>query len=178
MAKKKKGLPFVVQPRLKPIVEQLGTEDSGIIEIERKGYLTVSEKAIVQGAMGENNALTEAYMSARIISKKHGVSVQQVFEDIGLDEQPDYLSEERHEVARIMSQMLAHEEKLRLVAATAMIISRVSADWDPNDTVGLHPDLQAQLYKLYTEEDKKCVDALEAAASQIDKSQEGSEGKE
>ena len=57
-------------------------------------------------------------------------------------------------------------------------MSRVEPDWDPSDTVGLHPDLQAELYKLYTDEDRKCVEALEAAAKEIDKSQEGSEGKE
>jgi hypothetical protein len=178
MAKKKKGLPFVVQPRLKPIIERLGTEESGIIEIERKGYLTVSEKAVVQGAMGENNMLTDAYIAARGISQRHDVSVAQVFEDISSEVQPGYLDGEDKEVSRILSAMIAHEEKLRLVASTAMIMSRVAPDWDPSDTVGIHPDLQAELYKLYTDEDRKCVEALEVAAKEIDKSQEGSEGKE
>jgi hypothetical protein len=31
-------LPFVVEPRLKPIIEEIGSEESGKIQIERRGY--------------------------------------------------------------------------------------------------------------------------------------------
>jgi hypothetical protein len=178
MARKNKGLPFVVQPRLKPIIEQIGTDLSGIIEIERKGYLTVAEKAMVQQSMGDNSALTDAYMTARSIAAKAGVSATQVFDDIASEEPPAYVNEHRDEVSKMMSSMLAHEEKLRLVASTALIITRVNPDWDPSDTIGLHPDLQAALFKLYSDEEKKSIEALEAAAKEVDKSQEGSEGKE
>ena len=41
-------LPFIVEPRLKPITEVLGTEASGQIEIERKGFLSASEKSFMQ----------------------------------------------------------------------------------------------------------------------------------
>ena len=41
-------LPFVVEPRRKPIVERVGNEESGVIEIERRGYLTTGEKTFVQ----------------------------------------------------------------------------------------------------------------------------------
>ena len=55
---KKKGLPFVVQPRLAPVIEQVGNEESGIFEIERRGYLTVAEKAMVQQAtQGDESVL-------------------------------------------------------------------------------------------------------------------------
>ena len=67
MARKKKGLPFIVQPRLKPIIEIVGTEESGQIEIERKGYLTVSEKAIVQASMKSDDSLaTTMRVAAKI----------------------------------------------------------------------------------------------------------------
>jgi len=177
MARKSKGLPFVVQPRLQPIVEQIGTELSGIIEIERKGYLTVAEKAIVQQAMGNSAALTEAYMVAKSIAAKAGVTANEVFAAIGEDNPPAYVDDNREEISKMMASMLAHEEKLRLITATALIMTRVNPDWDPADTIGLHPDLQAALFKLYSEEEKKCVDALEAAAKEVDKSQEGAEGK-
>ena len=41
-------LPFVVAPKLKSKIETLGTEVSGKIEIERKGYLTVGEKGFME----------------------------------------------------------------------------------------------------------------------------------
>ena len=59
---KKKGLPFVVQPKYEPILERVGTDESGIIEIERRKYLTVQEKAIVQGAMEGDTTMTDMFM--------------------------------------------------------------------------------------------------------------------
>lgn len=178
MAKKSKGLPFVVQPRLKPIIERLGSDVSGIIEIERKGYLTVSEKAIVQNSMKEDNGLGKAFVIARDIGSKEGLNAEQVFNDLGQEPQPEYLSKYPDEVAKIMGTMIAHEEKLKLVASTALILTRINPDWDPADTVDLHPDLQADLYKLYTEEDRKCLDALEEAVAALDDTQKESSGKE
>lgn len=178
MARKNKGLPFVVQPRLKPITERLGSEVSGVIEIERRGYLTVAEKAIVQNAMGESSYLTEAYMIAKSIGAKEGIAAQRVFDDLSKEDQPEYMDKYRSELSQVMAAMIAHEEKLRLVAASTLIMTRVEPEWDPSDTVGLHPDLQAALYQLYNEEDKKSIEALEEAANSVDKGQDGAEGKE
>jgi hypothetical protein len=46
-----KTLPFVVQPKRKFTKVKIGTEQAGVLEIERRGYLTVSEKAFVDGVM-------------------------------------------------------------------------------------------------------------------------------
>ena len=70
---KKKGLPFVVQPRLQPIVEQVGTEESGIIEIERRGYLSVAEKAIAQQAVGGDDSVRKMYVLGGRIARDAGV---------------------------------------------------------------------------------------------------------
>ena len=64
MARKKSKLPFVVQPRLKPVVELIGNDITGQIEILRKGYLTVAEKAIVQGAVTNEDAMAELVVLA------------------------------------------------------------------------------------------------------------------
>lgn len=177
MAKKLKGLPFVVQPRLKPVIERLGSDLSGVIEIERKGYLTVAEKSIVQHSMKEETGLADAFMIAREVGAKVNKTAEEVFSDISADPQPEYILEHSELIAKAMNCMLAHEEKLRLVAATALILTRVSPDWDPSDTISLHPDLQADLYKLYIDEDRKCVDALEDAIKEIDGAQENASGK-
>ena len=163
MARKNKGLPFVVQPRLKPIVEIVGSEYSGQIEIERKGYLTVAEKTIIQNAMKQSPFMKEAFIKAREIAVAEGINVQQVFNDLSEDPQPAYLSKYTEIMTEILASMMGHEEKLRLIAATTLIITRVNPDWDPEATVSLHPDLQKALYDLYSDEEKRSIEALENA---------------
>ena len=175
---KKKGLPFVVQPRLKPIVETIGTEFSGQIEIVRKGYLTVAEKAIVQSAMKEHNGITQSYIIAREIAQAEGIKPETVFEDLSTDPQPEYLNKYAEQLQQILALTREHEERVKLVAATALILCRVNAEWTANDTVELHPDLQEALYALYKDEERKSVKALEDAAVEADKAQEGAQGKD
>ena len=58
-------IPFVVQPNLKPVKEQVGTETSGKIEIERRGYVTVSEKAFVQAATEGDDSQGRLFVADR-----------------------------------------------------------------------------------------------------------------
>jgi len=178
MAKKKKGLPFVVQPRLAPIIERIGSETSGVLEIERKGYLTVAEKSIVQKSMGDNTHITSAFMMAKDIAAKEGLTAEEVFKDIASNDHPAYLNSYKDDISKCMASMMAHEEKLRLIAASTLILTRIDSSWEPDETTGIHPDLIDALYKLYTDEDQKSVEALEAAATANDKMQEGAQGKE
>jgi len=178
MARKNKGLPFVVQPRLKPVTELVGSEYSGQIEIERRGYLTVAEKTIIQNAMSQSPYMKEALKNVREIAIAEGINAQQVFSDLSADPQPAYLAKHVELVTEILASMLGHEEKLRLIAATTLIITRVNPDWDPEATVSLHPDLQKALYELYVDEEKRSVDALEEAAQEAGKPVPGASGKD
>lgn len=178
MARKNKGLPFVVQPRLKPITETIGSEYSGQIEIERKGYLTVAEKTIVQSAMKESPFMKVAMRHAQEIAIAQGINVQQVFSDLASEPQPEYLRDHAEKLTEILAAMLSHEEKLQLIAATTLIITRVNPDWDPEDTVSLHPDLQKALFELYSDEEKRSVEALENAAEEASSTPKGSRGKD
>lgn len=177
MADKKKSLPFVVAPRLKPILEDIGTEESGIIQVERKGYLTVAEKSLVQGAMADETAMSEVFLVARSIAAEEGITAQEVFADLGSEEPKEYYSRHAGRLAEAMNKLQRYDEKVKLVAATALLMTRVDASWDPSDTSSLHPDMLAALYELYQDEDRKSTAALEAAAATQDKAQEGSEGK-
>lgn len=178
MARKKKGLPFVVQPRLQPIIELIGTPESGQIEIARKGYLTVAEKTIVQTAMKDGNGLTKSYMIARDIASAEGLKVDQIFADLAADVQPAYMNKYGSELAEILALTMDHEEKMKLIVSTALLICRVDPEWTATDSVELHPDLQTALFELYKDEERKSTEALEAAAEEADKSQEGAEGKD
>ena len=173
---KKKGLPFVVQPRLKPIVERVGTEDSGIIEIERKGYLTVGEKAMVQSAMQNAAGLAEVFVKARSIGAQAGKTGSEVLEDISKDPAPQYLEIYEAEVGWIVNTMIAHEQRQRLVCAVALIVSRIDPEWDA--TQPLHPDIEEGLYRLYKDEENRSLDALEASAEKASKAQENAKGKD
>ena len=64
-------LPFVVAPRQKPVKVRIGTVESGIIENERKGYLTAGEKSFMQ-ANGSSDKILRSLMdlSRRVASDK------------------------------------------------------------------------------------------------------------
>lgn len=175
MGSKKKGLPFIVQPRLKPIVEVIGSDLSGKIKIERKGYLTVAEKSIVQGGMQDDDGTRSTINIAGKIAKAEGISIDQVFEDFTSGDRPDYLEKHQDLLAEMLVAMTNHENRLRLVACTALLMTRVNPEWDPAQTSELHPDLQEALFNLYKDEEKKSIDALEEAVVAQDKAVKRSE---
>ena len=174
MAKPK--LPFLVQPRLKPVIEVIGSEDSGKIEIERRGFLTVAEKSFVQSAMSEDNSLTELHQLAQRIARKTGIEQTQVFKMITgqIADKKDQLLPFESEISQVLTNLLAYQEKSKLVIAACLLINRVNSDIEISDVMELHPDLIDELQVLYDEEDRKCVEALEAAAADEPKE----EGKE
>ena len=72
-------LPFVVEPRRKPIVEQIGTSESGIIEIERRGYLTTGEKAFFQQVQQFDGGTTEIVSVSRKIARKYSLGMDKAY---------------------------------------------------------------------------------------------------
>ena len=161
MARKKKGLPFVVQPRRQPLVEQVGNEESGVLEIERRGYLTVEEKSLVQYALEDEHALVDMYAVAGRIAREVGVPLQQVLEEFTQQPLPSRLSPYEDEIARVLVQMMAYQEKATVVHATALLISRVDSDWTIDQTMNLHPDLIRDLAALFAEEEQRSTRAFE-----------------
>jgi hypothetical protein len=161
MARKKKSLPFVVQPRLAPIIEQIGNEDSGILEIERRGYLNVAEKALVQYGMEDETSIRDLYALAGRIARETGKTQVVVIEAMSTQPMPDFLTKWEAEIAAVLMQMMSYNEKNSIVRATALIISRIDSTWTADQTLDLHPDIVAGLAELYNDEDKKSVDALE-----------------
>jgi hypothetical protein len=177
LGRKKKGLPFVVQPKYSPVVERIGTEESGIIEVERRGYLTVQEKAIMQGAMEGDTTLTDLFMLCREIAQKEGLEAEQVFNDMTAASQPEYFEKYAQQISASMTKLGDYNQRQRMVAATALLMTRLDSEWDASDTVALHPDLIDALYQLFNEEDKKSTEALEEAAKGTKVKKEANSGK-
>ena len=72
-----------------------------------------------------------------------------------------------------MIEMMAYQERVDIVQATALLICRIDEKWSVEQSMDLHPDLIKQLSLLYVEEDKRSTEALEAAVAQDG----GAEGK-
>ena len=166
MARKKKGLPFVVQPRLEPIVERLGTEESGIIEIERKGYLTVAEKSIAQGGLNGDMSVRKMYSLAGRIGRETGKQQAEVSVDLLASERPEYLDPYDEEIGECIMEMVAFQERVSIIQATALIMCRIDSSWTVDQTMELNPELVTELALFYSDEDNKTVTALEAAAEE------------
>lgn len=173
MARKSKGLPFVVQPRLQPIVDRIGTETSGVIEIERRGYLSVAEKAIVQGVSVGDGSVRQMFALAGRIGRETNRQQSEVAQDLMSTPQPDYLIPYQEEIGECIMTMLEFQERTSVVQATALLVCRVDQSWTIEQTMELHPDLIEALARLYIDEDNKSIDLLEAAAETKGGAEEG-----
>ena len=164
MAKKKSfTLPFVVAPRREPITEVVGTEESGQIEIQRKGYLTVSEKSFIQQATTGDETVSMIQRLASKVSKEKGVSPQVVMNAFSAGElASDMFSGHEDEVSELIAAMSSFEERRKAIAVTCMIYFRISEEWSVEQTMELHPDLISAIYQLFTDEDTRSMEAFEA----------------
>lgn len=162
MTKKKVKLPFVVAPRRKPILETIGSEESGKFEIERKGYLTVAEKTFIQQASASDETVGRLNRLAGRIAKEKGTQPQEVISALGAgDFAADCLAGYEADIDDIITVMSTFEQRRKIVAASCLLYFRISQDWTIEDTLGLHPDVVDALYGLFTEEDTNSVEAFE-----------------
>lgn len=162
-SRKGRKLPFVVQPRYTPIVEQIGSEESGLIEIERRGYLSVSEKAFVQGSESGDNTTSLVHSLAIRIGGELNTDPVEILERISTGRMEGDLAPYAEEVMGVIAQMTTFNEKHQIIVATCMMIHRIDPKWEIEDTFELHPDIIDGLNQLYTDEEKKSLDALAAA---------------
>lgn len=166
-------LPFVVQPNKKPVLKTIGTEQSGQIEIEVRGYTTVGEKAMVdQSILGEVG--TQGFQELlKQIAKAEGKTASEVYDDFSTTPAPEYLEDWAQEFQEAVDVLSVENSKRNIVQATALLISRVDPEWTIEDTMQQHSDLVLELSNLYVEENKRSTDDLISD----DASSGGAEGK-
>ena len=161
-------LPFVVQPRIESVKEIIGTEESGKIEIERKGYLTAGEKAFAQKGLGEDQLSAQVMGLSRRVSKRFSIDLQEAFELVS----ESVTSGSSHKLAGkveeefkqdlfdLVQLLIENESKKEIIQASCMALYRIGGDITIDDVVNLHPDLRAALVALYRDEEARSVDRI------------------
>lgn len=167
-------LPFVVEPRRKPIIEKIGTEESGIIEIERKGYLTTGEKAFVQQVQQYDNGTTQIVTASRRVARKYSIGMEKAYslvlsvitgQEVTNETDAEIIAKIEEEFAEDLSDVVKGlalgQMREDLVFAACMIKYRIDPDYEINDIAALHPDLITALGTLYRDEDRKSIEAFD-----------------
>jgi hypothetical protein len=167
-------LPFVVQPRRAPIIERVGSEESGVIEIERRGYLTTGEKTFVQQVQQSDNGSSELITLSRRVARKHALGmdraynlVLQIISGKTLSDPDDEaivnsieidFAEDLSAAVRGLASTQFRED---LVFAACLIRYRVDPDFNISDIAGIHPDLIAAIAELYRQEESRSLEAFD-----------------
>ena len=158
-----KELPFVVKPKAAFRDVEIGTEESGIIKIQKRGYLTVAEKSFVDGVTQGSDGMTDIVTLAKKAARKHKKTVEEMF-TVVMDvisgsiktklhsEVDDEFGDELSSVTLALSESV---QRRALAAATILLQSRVDNEWEIQDTVNLHPDLLDKLLEFYNEEEAR-----------------------
>lgn len=163
-------LPFVVEPRRQPIVERIGSEESGQIEVERRGYLTTGEKAFFQQVQQFDGGASEIIALSRKVSRKYGLGLDKAYDAVvGVLSNSEAANVElaakieddfAEELASVMRGLTAGQVKEELVMAACMLKYRVDPDFDISSISDIHPDIISGLAKLYRDEDSRMLTAF------------------
>lgn len=163
-------LPFVVQPRLKPVAELIGSPESGQFEVERRGYLTSGEKSFMAQARSADDTSSKIVGLARKVAAKNRLDLTKAYELVSLaiagntKADPKVTKVEQdfpEELNEVYNLLTSSQAKEGLLQATCLMMYRVDPDWTIKDTMDLHPDLLQGLVDLYNDEEKQSIEALD-----------------
>jgi hypothetical protein len=162
-------LPFVVEPRRKPIIEQIGSEESGKIEIERRGYLSSGEKAFVQQAIGSDDSTLQIIGLSRRIASETDSTLEYAYADAVAILAGHANGEPRlknleikffDEFNALLNSLTSIQAKEKIIQAICMVKYRIDPDIDLEQVMELHPDIIDGLSELYKDEESKSIDRL------------------
>jgi len=174
-------LPFVVQPRRQPIKELVGSEESGQIEVKRRGYLTGGEKSFVQQVQQYDNGSNEIITLSRQVARKYSLGMDKAYRtvlsiiagsEVGEDDQAlvaQVEDEFAESLTAVVKGMVAGQTREELVYATCLLKYRVDPDFEIAQINEIHPDIISGLAKLYRDEEARSVEAFQADQPQDQK---------
>ena len=167
-------IPFVLKPKKEPVKEVVGNEETGAVEVLRRGFLTVGEKSLVQGANVQSGAFRELQALAARIAEKNDLTVADVMAAMGNGTILDVAGAEMaDELGEVLESMQTAQYRRQVVCALAILMYRVDADISMDDVMDLHPDLIAALAAFYEEEEAR---TWEGYSQPTEETQEGEEG--
>ena len=141
-------------------MESIGNDETGVIEIERRGYLTVGEKATVQNTVSDDTTMPEFYALGAKIADKLGLEAEEVIQNLFNKKDAEYI-EWSDEISVLFGKLMNYQQTLKLVQATVLLQSRCNKKWSAENTMDLHPDLLDLIGIFYEEEESKSVEAFE-----------------
>lgn len=168
------NFPFVVGPKHTPIIEKLGSEDAGYIEIPRRGFLSVGERAAMQQAIAVDNSSQRLLSLVRSCANHYSIDMEEAYKSVvsamstrvdggkHVEDISVTFADELDSVTSAMSSAQAHQQ---LVKAYVLLAFRVSDEIEFEQVADLHPDLLQALVDLYDDEDNKSVSRLASAIS-------------
>lgn len=175
-------LPFVVQPRRVPIKELIGSEESGQIEVERRGYLTTGEKSFVQQVQQYDNGTNEIIGASRRVSGRYKIPLDKAYKFVMMIVSGNHLTDEENselldgiekdfaeDLTAIVRGMAVSQTREELVFAACMLKYRVNQDFEISEIADVHPDIIEGLAELYRQEDAKILDAFEKESKEENK---------
>jgi len=156
-------LPFVIQPKKNTEIVRIGNEDIGVVEIERRGYLTVAEKSFVDNVMQGSDGVTHMVVLANKIARQKEVTPEEAYMAIaevmqGNANNPleESISDSYGvQVSEIASKMAESLQRRSIAAATILIQSRINNEWSVEDTLKLDPQLVAEFNSFYEKEEQR-----------------------
>lgn len=167
-------LPFVVEPRVKPIVEEVGSEESGKIQIERRGYLTSGEKAFFQQVKQSDQGTARLIGLSRKVSRSLGLEMPKAYEAVirvlsgaaAGDADKKIEEEFAEELSGVIQELANGQASDELLMAACLLRYRIDAEIQMDEVMKLHPDIILGLASLYRDEENKVLERLETKEEQ------------
>lgn len=156
-------LPFVVQPKKNTEKVLVGNEEVGIIEIERKGYLTVAEKSFVESITQGSDGVSSMVLFANKIAAAHKTSPEKAYVAITSAMSGDastklaslIIDTYPEELAGVTAKLTESMQRRQIAAVTILLKTRVSDEWTIEDTMTLDPELLAGIAEVYDKEEQR-----------------------
>lgn len=160
------NFPFVVQPRLKPIIEKIGSETAGYVEIRRQGYLSVGEKAGMKQIMTGYDVTQDVIALAKKVGTDRKLDLQAAYELVSSavtrQDNDDIYEAYEEEIGQLLQRMTQAQVWSEMAKAFVLLMYRVEGanELTMEDVAEMHPDIIEGLSDLYDEEESKSVERL------------------
>lgn len=159
------ALSLTVAPKNPAKVIMLGTDESGKLEITKKGYITVGEQAFMAQAETTDESVGLVMGLARKVAKQHKTDLMTAYESVtaaitGRESKIKLNDRFMEECNQVTSALVAAEARKNVMKAWCLLLYRVDSDVEVSEVMELHPDLLQALVTLYEEEEAGSLEGL------------------